>query len=136
MRSSSKGPSRRSDGHVLTRHLPATAQCRLPASAQRRLRRWRTGRRLAGVGRSGGRSRARRPAQHGRALPATAYIGARYSDLRVRRPVAQTVERHFENVVDLLRLHGRDLRDPPDHLDDLGQVRVASHDAGLLRTLQ
>ena len=53
-----------------------------------------------------------------------------------RRSVAQSVERHVENVVDLLGLGGWDLRDPADHLYDLGEVRVGADDSGLLRTVQ
>lgn len=52
-----------------------------------------------------------------------------------RPPVAQSVERHVEDVFDQLGLRG-DLRDPADHLDDLVEVRVGAHDAGLLGAFQ
>ena len=53
-----------------------------------------------------------------------------------RVAVAQAVERDVEDVVDLPGLAGRDLGDPADHLDDLGEVGVGAHDPGLLGALQ
>ena len=51
------------------------------------------------------------------------------------RAVAQAVERDPQDVLGLLRVGGRDLGDPHDHLDDVADVGVGAHDPGLLGAL-
>jgi hypothetical protein len=58
------------------------------------------------------------------------------SGLRARRSVAQSVQRDVEDVIDLSGCAGWDLRDPSDHLYELGEVSVGAHSAGILSALE